>query len=256
MSLQYNDTTLYKGIVQIGEKEIGANRGDISASTDKLKEFTADANIAVDIYLELALTASGRWQIDDSNQTDYPIVKTNIVAGQRDYSFTTDSGGNLILDIYRVAILPSATATLFEEIKPVDQQSDIDVQNMVAEVTTRGVPWRYDKTGNGIFLDPIPSYSATSGLKIYINREGSYFAYTDTTKKPGFPGIHHRYFAIRAAYEIARRNNLSTCDRLLKEVVDYEGDEARGLIGKIARYYGKRSKDERPVMRGKRILYI
>ena len=37
MSATFNDTTNYKGLVQLYEREIGANRGDISGSTDRLK---------------------------------------------------------------------------------------------------------------------------------------------------------------------------------------------------------------------------
>src|SRR3990167_10378043 len=116
MSVQFSDTTNYKGIIQLIEKELGFKRGDISGDANLLKEITADVNLAWDDYLTIALPASGKWQFDDSNQTDYPIIKTNLVDGQRDYTFTTDEGGNLILDIYKVAILLSATDTLYQEI--------------------------------------------------------------------------------------------------------------------------------------------
>ncbi len=256
MSIQFNDTTNYKGLVQIYEKECGFKRGDISGDSTRLKELTADINLTWDDYLSIALTASGKWQFDDSNQTDYPIIKTNLVSGQRDYTFTTDEGGNLILDIYKVAILPSASSTLYQEINPIDQQSDNEAADIVAESTATGVPYTYDKTANGFFLDPIPSYNATSGLKVYINREPSYFTSSDTTKKPGCPGIHHRYFALKPALDYARRNNLANYNRLLEEVISFEGDEARGITGTIVKYFSRRSKDEAAVMTPKRILYI
>lgn len=259
MSLQFSDLTNFKGIVQIYEKEIGATRTDISGNTDKLKEFTADVNLALDDYFELAIPASGTWQLDDSGHTDYPIIKANIVSGQNDYSFTTDGSGNLILDIYKVAIIPSAEATLYEEIYPIDVQKPqrdhtwfngrwYNSNNLVSETTNTGVPIQYDKTANALFLDPTPSYSKTLGLKLYINREASYFTDSDTTKKPGVPGTHHKYFAIKPAFEFARRNSLANARALENEIAKMEKD--------IVEHFGKRSRDEKTVMRPRRINYI
>jgi hypothetical protein len=248
MSAPFNDITNLKGLVQIYEKEIGADRGFISGNPDRLKEFTADVNLTWDDYVYLALKSSGSWQWDDSNHSKYPIIKTHLVSGQQDYTFVTDQEGSLILDIFKVMILPSATATIYDEIRPVDQQNIEAVDDDIAqEVGTEGVPYRYDKTANGIFLDPTPNYNATNGLKIFINREANYFTSADTTKKPGCPGIHHRYFALKPALDYARRNNLSNYNLIREEVVSFEGDEEKGVVGSIERYFSRRSKDERPI---------
>lgn len=222
MSIQFSDTSTYKGLVQIYEKEIGANRGDISGNTDKLKEFTADCNLALDDFFTIAIPASGKWQLDDSNQTDYPIITANLISGQRDYSFTTDGSSNIILDIYRVMVADSSG--VFTEILPVDQQSDKDVSSFYDGQNTSGIPNRYDKTANGIFLDPIPNYNYTGGLKVYINREANYFIYSDDTKKPGVIGLFHRYFAIKPALDYARRNSLINYNKLQAEVLKMEAD--------------------------------
>ena len=103
MSLQFSDTSTFKGIIQEIEKEIGADRGYISGNTNRLKEWTAQVNLAWDTYVDIADEHSGTWNFDDSNFTDFPIIKTNIVASQRDYTFITDGSSNLILDIYKVA---------------------------------------------------------------------------------------------------------------------------------------------------------
>lgn len=247
MSLQFNDTSTYKGIVQIAEKEMGMERGFISGNTNRLKEFTADVNLAWDDYVYIALKSSGYWQFDDSNyNSHYPIIYTDIVAGQRDYTFTTDEDGALILDIYKVMVKRDASVTEYDEIFPLDQQRveayDVD-DDIAQEVDTQGTPFRYDKTANGIFLDPIPSYNATNGLKVYINREPSYFIHTDTSKKPGCPGIHHRYFALKPALDYARRHNLTNYNLIREEVVSFEGDEEKGVRGSIERYFSRREKD-------------
>ncbi len=238
MSLQFSDTSSYKGIVQVFEKEIGASYGDISGNTTKLKSFTADSNLAMDEFLEIGFGPSGMWQLDDSNHEKYPFIKTNIVSGQRDYAFTTDQQGNLILDIYRVMVADSNG--VYREIYPVDQQTptnnNVNTDTFIDGNETAGTPTRYDKTANGIFLDLVPNYSRTNGLKVFINREGSYFVYTDTTKKPGFPGTLHKWFALRPAQDYIRRNG--TVAQLNKITIEVENMKAM-----IKQAFGRRQKD-------------
>lgn len=234
MSAQFSDTTNYKGLVQIYEKEINAQRGFVSGNSDRLKEFTADVNLALDDFTALAIRSSGKWQYDDSNHTDFPIITTNLVSGQRDYTFTTDEGGNIILEIYRVFIkTPGGT---FIEIDSVDQQSESDTSGFWDGLSAGGTPIKYDKTANGIFLDPVPNYNSTNGLKVYINREASYFTSSDTTKKAGIPGIFHKYLAIRPAEDYARRNSLDNYQAIRAERVLMEQE--------IQEYFALRNRDD------------
>lgn len=251
MSIQFNDTTSYKGLIQLYENEIGVPIGQISDDTDELKKFTAQVNLALDEFMLIAIKASGLWQVDDSNQSDYPILTTNLVSGQRDYPFTTDGSGNLILDIYRVLVKDASG--VYQEMKPVDQQTPnnnnsrttgfVDGRNLT------GVPTEYDKTANALFLNLIPNYNAAAGVKMLINREASYFSISDVTKKPGVPGLFHRYFFIKPAYEYARKNGSANLAALQAEVVKYEGNESLGIKGSIEIYYNNRQKDTRRGMR-------
>lgn len=250
MSLPFSNTTTKGGIIQGIERTLFGDNGDtrISGNSTLLAMFTADVNQALDRVYSLIFQADGRWQFDDSNHTDYPIITTDIVANQRDYPFTTDGSSNLILEIHRVAILASATATLYDEITPVDATTEENSSFVVDNITATGTPFRYDKLGNGIFLDPIPSYSATNGLKLYISREGSYFATSDTTKKPGFAGIFHEYLILRPSWQYAYRNNLANAMAIHDEMMRME--EA------IKKYYGKRSEDERFIITPKITPYV
>lgn len=243
MSAVFNDTTNLKGLVQLYEKEIGANQGDVSGNTTKLKEFAAGANQALDDFWAFAIPASGTWQLDDSNQTDYPIITANLVANQRDYSFTVDGSSNLILEIYKVFV--ANASGIYSEIFPVDVQSEENTSSFTDGQNATGTPTRYDKTSNGIFLDPIPSASVTNGLKVYINREASYFTSGDTTKKPGVPGILHKYFYLKPALDYARRNSLANLPRIEAEVLKMEGNNRAGIIGSIEEYFSLRSRDEK-----------
>lgn len=199
----------------------------------------------MDDFMAIAIKSSGTWQFDDSNHTDYPIIRTNLVSGQRDYSFTTDESGNLILDIYKVIIYDANG--FGREIYPIDAQTTDFQGSFTSDFydgqNRTGVPTRYDKTANAIFLDYVPNYSATNALEVYINRESTYFTSSDTTKKPGVPGLFHKYFALKPALDYARRNNLSILPRLENEVMKFEGDESKRIIGSIEKYFGRRERD-------------
>lgn len=242
MSLPFN--VAFTGIVQQFEKEIGANRGDIANDTNRLKEFAALANLALDDYTALALRSSGAWQFDDSNHTDYPFIEADLVANQRSYTFTTDENNNVILDVYKVMV--KSPTGIYTMIDPVDQQNGNDMESFYNGEDTTGIPTRYDKTGNGIFLDVIPNYSwrlaqeSEKGLKVFINRESSYFTYTDTTRKAGIRGTHHKYLYLKPALDYARRNNLNSYLRIESEIIKIESE--------VKKDYSQREKDKQETL--------
>jgi len=238
MSLQFSDTTTLKGLVQMYEREIGVTRGAVSGNTTLLKEFTADVNLAIDDYIGMAIQSSGMWKIDDSNHTDYPEIYTDIESGQRDYTFITDENGNNILDIYRVYYLNGGIYSL---LSPIDTDTEREASDISNGSSTEGVPDSYDKTANAIRLNRTPPTNVTDGLKVSINREGSYFEYSDTSKKPGFPGVHHKYFYLKPANDYARRNTLTSYPRIEGELMKTERE--------IKEYFNRRAKDERPELR-------
>lgn len=201
-----------------------------------------DINMGLDKVFSIIFEVGGTWQFDDSNHTDYPIIQTNLVDGQRDYQFVEDGSSNLVLEIHKVLV--ATEDGIYQELKPVDQQTDPAMHNFWDGQDVEGTPYRYDKTANAIFLDPIPSYNETNGLKVYINREASYFTTSDTTKKAGFAGIFHKYLAYYAAYEFAFRNGLKTQGQIYERMLQLEKD--------IREYYGRRQKDVKPVLRERR----
>ena len=235
MSLQFNDTTTLKGLVQMYEREIGATRGTVSGNTNLLKEFTADANMATDDYVAMMIQVSGLWKGDDTNHTDYPEIYTDIVSGQRDYTFLTDENDNSILDIYRVYYLDNSAYKLLDTY---DADTEKEISTFTDGQNATGTPSKYDKTANAIRLDVSPTVGITDGLKVSINREASYFTSTDTTKKAGFPGVHQKYFYLKPALDYARRNTLTSYPRIEGEVMKAERE--------IKEYFNRRTKDENP----------
>lgn len=222
MSLQFSNTEQDDGIIQVIEQTCGFQPTGISSNPALLKQFTGRVNRAYDDVTTAILQSSGTWQWDDSNHTDYPFITTNLVQGQRDYTFTTDEQGNLILDIYRVMV--KNESGIYDEIYPVDQQSDEDMSGFYSGLNQTGMPTRYDKTANGIFLDAIPSYNSTAGLKVFINREAMRFTISDTTKMPGFDGRVHELLALKASYPYVRDNRLSNLNDIVRDIQIFESN--------------------------------
>lgn len=241
MSLQFSNTTTKGGMIQVLERNTKLGDGSISGNATKLAEATSDINLGLAKAWAIIFASNGTWQWDDTNHTsDYPIIKTDLVSGQRDYAFLTDNTGNLILDIYKVMV--KQPGGLLKEIKPVDAQSEAEGEPFYDGVDAPGVPSIYDKTANGIFLDPIPNSSVytvaadlVEGLQVYINREGVFFTTADTTKKPGFAALFHEYPVLFASYKYAVRNGL-------KSKVDFFNDMVI-MEAAIKKHYARRERD-------------
>jgi len=215
---------------------------DDNCLTDSNKYPTAkkvvDVNLALDRVWSIILQASGLWHFDDSNYTDQPVITANLVSGTRKYAFSADSNSNLLLQIYRVMIAnPSG---IFYDLTEVDQnKKNFESIGFVDGQDTQGQPSKYNKTGSYIYLDAIPNYSYTNGIKVFIDREASYFTALDTfynTKKPGFAGIFHEYLALRPSYQYCYRKGLDRANRLKAEMMEMED--------KIEEFYSKRGKDQ------------
>lgn len=237
MSLVFSDTTNKSGIIQHIERLIGYQDGDISGNTTRLAQFTADVNQGLDTAFSIIFKAGGTWNFDDSNHAGYPILTANLVSGQQDYSFTADSDGNLILDIFKVQA--KAANGTYKTLTPRDQQRTGGAMDKFQDGST-GSALEYDKTANGIFLYPTPDTSVTAGLQVMVNREGSYFTVADTTKKPGFAGIFHKYLVLHTADNYALINSLDNRRAIQEEKLIMEQ--------RMADWYGRRARDEKPRM--------
>lgn len=227
--------------MSLGAKQIcdliDDNCGTTSTSYPTAKKIV-DANLAFDRIWAIILQASGIWHFDDTNYADQPVITANLVSGTRTYAFTADSNSNLLLQIFRVMVAnPNGE---FYDLRQVDQnQANFESLSMVNGLDVQGQPNRYNKTGKYISLDPIPNYSVANGIKVFIDREASYFTVLDTfynTKKPGFAGIFHEYLALRPSYQYCRRKGLPQANALYAEMIDMES--------KVEEFYAKRDRDQ------------
>lgn len=230
MSLTFTQT------VTLIDAEVKTNTTSYPLATKVL-----DINVALDDAIDIAIRSCGIGQYDDTNHTDYPFIITDLNSGQRDYTYTQDGSANLVLDIYRVMIMNSTG--VYQEIPQVDMQSERWTESFYDGQNITGQPTKYDRTGNGIIFDVIPNYSQTGGVKMFINREGSYFTVSDTTKKAGIDGRLHEYLVVSPACKHAERNSLDNHDSLYNRKVLLEK--------KISEVYSKKDRGVRKILQKK-----
>lgn len=233
--MYFNPTTNSQSIVARMNRTTHANN-----TTYPLIDKANDCNEALDRFLFLAMTADGKWQVDDSNNTDLPVAYTDLVSGQRDYSIAAS-----MIMIEKVVIKDSSGNKKI--IKPVDiSQSDSNflAKNIVETPSgDSGIPVAYDKAYNSIILSPIPNYSYTGGLIVHYKRGPNYFTSTDTTKEPGIPSIFHSYIAHYASYLWLVDKDQQRAARIYDLVLR---DEQA-----ITEFYSKRNVDDKIIISGK-----
>jgi hypothetical protein len=239
----FNATSTKDGLIQFCESTLfGDNAfGQISGNANRLAIFTSFINEALNRVATLIMEADGRWQWDDTNQTDLPIGVTTLVAGQQDYSMSVD-----FLKITRVEILDANGS--WHLLAPIDQV-DVYNQSLTDFQKTNGLPMYYDKLGNSLFLYPAPlaaSVTTTGGLKVYFQRPPSYFTTSDTTKQPGFNSLFHRLVALIACRNYATDRSMPIAGGIMR------GGFKTGLVARVSDeeqsmqdFYALRSKDEK-----------
>jgi len=226
------------------------NTQNTTTSSYPIADKTLDVNNALNQYFILANSAAGNWRpVDDTNQTDYPIVYGDVVSGQQDYSFTLDENGNQILDIYRVR-MKDPNGVWFT-LKQIDQSLITDSQ---LDITLTGTPREYYLNSNGIFLVQKPNYASTDGLEISVNRTSTYFTTSDTTKKAGIPWVFHEYLALRPSYFYCVQKGLPQSVDFRKRL--YGEDGRSGMEGDIKKYYRDRNKDRQDVITSETVCSI
>ena len=242
----FNDTTNQQGLYQDALYLVSQN-----STSYPIADFTRNANRALDKVVSLILSSDGRWQWDDTNNTDLPIGVTDLTINQQDYTFDQE-----YLDITRIELKDSSGNWHF--LTPFDQ-TDLNPTQYAALPNTAvgsagitsdysltdflknpGQPIYYDKLGTSIFLYPKPNYSQVGSLKAYFQRKANYFVAGDTIKEPGFAKHLHRYLSLSAAYDYAVAKGLAKANQLRQEMLVMEKE--------ITEFYNIRKKDEKVVL--------
>lgn len=225
--MQFSDTTNKNGLIQ--ECEFWTNLGDggISGNSTLLKVFTNRINRRYEKALAKLNLGSDRGQVDDTNYDNQPFSTFDILSGQADYQFLTDEDGDSITDITAVMILESASATQYVTLERITLDDKQAEEFMSHNSENTGVPTGFIERNNTIFFDKLPNYSATAGGKLFFRRVPSYFASTDTTKKPGYNADYHQLLALGASYDwllVNKGENATLITRVEAELAKQESD--------------------------------
>jgi len=233
--MEYSNDTTKSGIIQDIDFLLNLDE----PATYDIKHKTRNVNRAYDRVVSLILQADGRWEWEDTNKTDLPIAIADLISGQRDYGIDTT-----FLRITK--LLVKDRADNWQILTPVDE-NDPEGRDIIEE-RAEGVPQRYIKKANSIFLGPKPNYSSTNGLKIHFQRNVDYFTSDDSSKKPGFAEPFHRLLSLYAAYDWCLANNLGGRMGILT-------NEIAKMEVALIEYYSSRSRDEKPRIRLKKENY-
>jgi len=134
----------------------------------------ARANQALDKYWQLASDTAPRGTFDDVNHTSIPVETQSLVAGTNAYKFSDFT--NEVLQVLKVSALD-------EDAKEMDlyreefEHLDDFVELYSTDVGDRGTPQYWTKMGDYIYVRPAPDYAEANGLRCYVNRELSKFAW-------------------------------------------------------------------------------
>lgn len=229
-------------------------------------------NTAMQKVADVILGADGRWDWDDSNNTDFPEGTTTLVSAQADYGIDVS-----YLKILGVSI--KNQSGIWRKLLPFDAAQDLTnsttpltflpltnfgpTMDRAEFLKTPGAPQFYDVHGNSIILYPAPdngiSVTLTAGLKIYAQRTAQLFTSAEVstgTKVPGFAALYHHIVAYIAALPYALSYKPERVPMIQAEILRVMGDPDKGITGALARFYSKRDKDERTIMTPRKIRYI
>lgn len=144
-------------------------------------------NNALDKYWALASDSAPKGSFDDVNNSTTPVETQNLLSGTNSYKISDFT--NEVLQILRIAILDDDGLIERDLIR--EEFDDIrDFKNEYSTDTDkRGVPTFWTKRGDFILMRLTPNYSETGGLRVYVNRELSKFAFVTCTISNASPGV-------------------------------------------------------------------
>jgi len=221
----FSDSAGGAGIVEDIDFLLGTN-----STSYPIADKTRNINRRFDEAVSLIMQADERWQWDDINQSDSPILTQALVNNQQNYTVS----GFTYLKIIRVEVLDINGK--YYLLEPIDVH-EVQNQSMTEFQGTAGRPLYYDKMGDELWLYPKPSSAhviTTDGLKVYYQRGPSYFTTADTTKQPGFAPLFHRILSLGAALDYAMAKGMnSKISTLMPQLTKLQADLVTFYAGRV-----------------------
>ena len=206
------------------------------ASDCPIEDKTRLSNAALDRICYLIQRSDNKWNWDDTNNTDLPIGRTDLVEGQRDYGIV----GTTFFKVLKVLV--KDRAGYYRELTPVSLNSPEGKKIAEDLDTDIGVPIYYVKLGSSVFLGPKPDYGYSEGVKIFYQRNIVYFTSSDTDAEPGFNPNFHRLVSLNAARDYCAANGIEGRLPILeKRIAEMEMA--------LTDYYSNRAEDQHDRLR-------
>jgi len=209
-------------------------------------------NAGYETLVGIILGADGNWEFDDTNFTDLPRGVATLVDGQEAYSFSS-----VYLNIRMIEVLNKQSPATFIKLKPIEETDlgDQGPEQYFGLETDgspkKGTPQYYSKEGDTIRLYPAPDtddVTLVGGLRITFQRTIDLFTTADTTQEPSIPSPYHILLAYYGAISYCMKHKQDRVAWLEKK-----WDEGKA---EMMKFYARREKDVRPVMKPKRIRFI
>lgn len=223
---------------------------DSSSTAYTLANKVLNLNVFYEELIGKLISADGTWQWDDTNHTSEPVGTGNLVEGQQRYSFTSE-----YLDITMIEIL-NKDGTQYQKIFPIDyaQLGDLSPAQYFGTDSsgnpTKGAVTYYDKIGDTISLYNAPaatSHTLANGIRVWFKRTADLFTTSDTTQEPGLPSPYHSILAYGTA--------IPYCMKYKKDRVPLYQAKIIEMTDALLKFYSRREKDARKILKPKRILY-
>lgn len=238
----FSDTSNQAGLIQECEDLTGLGVAGISGNANQLDKFVRRMNKWNDKVQTMILSVQDEWDYDDSNHTDFPIMTADLAASQQDYALPATG-----LQIKRVEITYDNSS--WYRVEPMDINEYGKATSQSTNITgdfSKDAPY-YDIQYNSIFLYPVPDAAVTNGLKIWVSREVTTFADTDTTKEPGFDRQFHEILALGASYDYCKEKGLPQTEVLKRDLIEMED--------RLRKYYSDKQVDRVMSMKANYINY-
>lgn len=234
----FSDTSTNQGLIQDITFLLG-----IDTNAYPIQDRTRNINARFSMVWSMIFESYGGWQFIDDNTSDastgVPYTDTNLVSGTGLYALPSAA-----ITVNGVEILVNSS---WKRLKAMTNEQLMDAGGD-SVFGTNSTPAYYMIQGDVVRLLPIPNTSTTSGLRVYFDQDISTFAYTDTTKVPGFASPFHRMLSVGAALDYAIARGVNKKADLQNLWNDYEL--------RLRKFYSKRWKDRQPakISKGRTVL--
>ena len=177
-------------------------------------------NYAADNYSYLAITSSGRWRWDSSNQDDMSRLTTIIDSSDTKVQLESDT-----ISVQKVEILVNGK---YQPIQPIDIKDDKS-ESLSSVYSVAGTPTKYDYDSHFLYIYPVSDSSRT--LRVTTSRAHPRFTTDNLSQGVGVIPIQEEYIVLYTANKLMIGSNDPSVVSIKNELNEKKA-EVRDLFSK------------------------